>query len=71
MTFIIPNVKVLKVEERFVQKYVSGYGPDTVMESLSLGWYAWFSGSYESLYLGETKPDLAAGDTINISITKQ
>lgn len=70
ITFVIPNVKVSRVEERFHKNYLEGFGESTRFEEVSLGWYAVFEGSYEALFLGNEKPDLAKGDHVMIKITK-
>lgn len=71
MVWKIPSVKVLKIEERKTSIWKSGVGSDAVFEDKSLGFFAQFEGSYESLFLGHEKPNLKAGDTVDITITRK
>ena len=64
------SAKVLAIEEKFRQDYVSGTGADTIYNSVSLGWFVLYEGSYEALFAGTEKPDLAVGDTVTIRIRK-
>lgn len=70
MTWTIPNIKVLKVEERKTSLWVGGVGSDAVFKEKSLGWFVQLEGSYESLYLGQEKPDLQINDTVDIIISR-
>lgn len=67
--YVIPT-KVVAVEERFKDVYVSGFGDKAVFERRSLGHFAFLRGSYEALHVGYEKPDLKPGDEIKISIEK-
>lgn len=58
------------LEERFKNQWVSGQGDGAIFESVSLGWYIQFTGSYEGLYLGLKKPAFEVGDAVNIIIEK-
>lgn len=69
-SWTIPRVLVLNVEERKRSLHVSGTGADAIFRLESVGWFAQFEGSYESLFLGTEKPDLDKGDRVNITITK-
>lgn len=36
-----------------------------------IGWFVNFEGSHESLYLGDTRPELSPGDPVSIVIEKR
>jgi len=69
MKLTIPST-VIAIEEKFQRQYLSGVGSEATFTSVSIGWYGWFKGSHESLFLGMDKPLLAPGDQINITIEK-
>lgn len=61
----------ISLEERFGRHYVSGVGNDAIFEKVSLGWYAIFDGSRESLYFGTEKPWFDKGDKIKVTFQRQ
>ena len=67
----IIHSKVEAVEEIKGKKHISGVGPDAIFEEHSKGWFVYLRGSYEAIYVGATKPALAAGDAVEISIQKR
>jgi hypothetical protein len=69
VTYVV-YARVERLEERFRQVYVSGMGDATVFKNESLGWYAHFAGSWESVYFGAAKPAFEAGDTMRITFTR-
>jgi hypothetical protein len=40
-------------------------------DQVSIGWYITLEGSRESIYLGNTKPDLVKNQRVTVSITPQ
>ena len=70
MTHYIFYSRVLKVEEHFVKLYRSGKGDEAIFEDASAGWYIHLRGSRESLFIGNEKPEIVAGDLVKIIIHK-
>ena len=62
--------RIVRVEEVFERKHISGFGETALFDKVSQGWIVLFDGSYEALNFGHTKPELEAGDTIKITIEK-
>lgn len=63
------NTTVKSVE--FLHRNVRGYlGLDgkAVTDTEPLGWYVCFEGSWERIYLGDTKPVLVKGQKVEITI---
>jgi len=65
-------VRVRDISERFAKtnwrKDASG---NTSFDTTSLGWYVWFEGSFESNFVGPTKPQgLEVGDTVWFILAK-
>lgn len=67
--YVISGV-VKRVEERFYDKWTGGVGAEAKHESISLGWYVTFLGSWEALYFGPNKPELASGDRVTITFER-
>jgi hypothetical protein len=66
------KTKVIKLEERTRQIWVSGFGENAVFRSINLGWFMHLDGSREALYVGEFKPlDLGVGDEVLVSIGRR
>ena len=65
---IVTRMKVLKVEERFRRRWVSGAGPDAVFREESLGWFVIMDGG--TMSMGSEEPQFAAGDVVRLSIGK-
>lgn len=63
-------ITVTKVEEGKERKYLEGIGPDAKFTEVSLGWFVTFEGSYESLFFGDTKPELEKGDKVKITFER-
>ena len=61
---------VLTVKEHFRDRWKSGIGHDYITESISLGWFIHFEGSFESLHIGTEEPALKKGDRIKITLEK-
>lgn len=68
VTVYVIMTTVVDIREIFVQRHVSGAGPDTVFESRSLGWFLFLDGSNEGLHLGSSRPSLKVGDRVKISL---
>lgn len=66
----VTYAKVVKVEEKFAQEYDVGYGATAKFHKVSKGWFVLFTGSWEMIHVGPTKPDLRFGDQIKITIQK-
>lgn len=65
------KTKVKSCSERTVN-HLKGFGKEAVLDRVeSLGWYVHFEGSWEAVFLGFDKPDLDAGDEVEIVIRKQ
>lgn len=62
--------QVVEVKEHFQKVWVSGFGEGAIFEEKSLGWFIWFKGSYEALYLGDKEPPFKSGDTVSIILRK-
>lgn len=61
---------VKAIEERHTSKYVSGVGKEAVFQEVSLGWYVWLEGSFESIHVGMSKPNWKIGDKIRVVMEK-
>ncbi len=61
--------KVLKVEERFVERCTSGVGKDAVMEDISIGWFVVLDGGL-SLGFGKWKPDCQPGENVLVEFRR-
>jgi len=70
MKYKVPAVCVLHVKEMFERKHVSGVGNEAIFADESIGWYIWLEGSYESICVGQQKPELQVGDRVNITIER-
>jgi len=64
------STTVLSVEEGFKTHHISGSGPDAVFEKESLGWFVHFEGSYEAIYLGDSRPNFNPGDKVKVTFEK-
>ena len=62
--------RIAKVEEKIARRWMHGSGNDAVFEQDSHGWWAVFESCPASMYLGTTKPALAAGDSVRIILEK-
>lgn len=62
--------QVVEVKEHFRQQWVRGHGKDAEFIAVSLGWFVWFKGSFEALYLGDREPPFKSGDTVSIILRK-
>jgi hypothetical protein len=69
--FIHQTAKVMAVWEAKAQVWVGGVGPEAKFAEQSQGWFVLFSGSYEALYAGPTKPTITVGDEVEILICKK
>lgn len=70
-SIVIHDVLVVDVKERLKYHWISGKGAEALFRSESLGWYITLIGSREALYIGDTKPNIAADDLVTIRIEKQ
>jgi hypothetical protein len=61
---------VIKVWEQIDKVHVSGIGNAALFEDRSRGWFVQFKGSYEAIFFGTEKPDIAEGDWMKISFEK-
>lgn len=61
---------VRKVEERIVQRWVSGTGKEAKFAQDSEGWYAVLGAGPGSIYLGTTEPGLKAGDRVRLTLER-
>ena len=64
---VIPAT-ISKVEERFEQRWVSGFGADSISETVSKGWYVTIANL--SMFVGNDKPDFQEGELIKLAIEK-
>lgn len=67
---IVVFSKVRNLEEAFERRWDGGTGPNAIFRNHSLGWYLYLEGSYEAIYVGDTKPPFNVGDKIKISFEK-
>ncbi len=63
--------EVVNVEEVFKREHISGVGPNEVAKQVSQGWFVTFSGSRESLYFGDLRPDFQIGDKVKITFAHE
>lgn len=63
------KAKIATLEERTVSSWRHGVGNDAVFDTISMGWYVRFDGSWEALYVGQTKPDWHPGQFMTITIS--
>lgn len=70
MTHYLIHTTVVEVNEIFRKEHVRGAGPEAEFRDVSRGWFAILEGSYEALHLGMEKPELKAGDKIELRIRK-
>lgn len=61
-TRYVINTTVQEMNEYFEQRHRE--------EKKSIGWFIWFEGSRERIFLGPEKPNLEIGDRVKISIEK-
>jgi hypothetical protein len=64
------RTRVLKLEERHVSRYISGFGDSATFQDVSIGWFLHLEGSYEALFLGMEKPGMQTGDEVKITLEK-
>lgn len=64
------HTRVASVEERIQILRAHKQGDDVVVEKANLGWFVRFEGSWESIFLGDTKPAFVVGDRVKISFEK-
>jgi len=62
-------VVVTDIFERKVQKHKSGFGPNAIFDTDSIGWYLRFNDNF-SLYVGMEKPDVAPGDKLVMKLER-
>lgn len=67
---VIPT-KVVRVEKRFRDIYISGYGKDAIFHPQDLGWWVLLEGSHEALYVGEEQPWFKEDDLLETVIRKR
>lgn len=63
--------RVVNTFEKKTPQYRGGIGSEAAFVDVSRGWFVHLEGSWEALYLGQDKPDLAAGDEVVIQIRKR
>ena len=68
MTRLTIPATIAKVEERFVEVHVSGFGSDAIMERKSTGW--WIVIEQLAIHVGPDKPDFEKGELVKLSIEK-
>lgn len=75
MTTYLIRTRVARVEEKFLTIYQNLEEAKTESqvekERQSIGWFIRMEGSSEYLHLGAEKPELEAGDKVEIMIRKQ
>ena len=64
---VIPAT-IAKIEQRFEQRWVSGFGADAQAETVSKGWYVTIANL--SMFVGNDKPDFQEGELIKLAIEK-
>ena len=64
---VIPAT-ISKIEERFEQRWVSGFGADATSETVSKGWHVTIANL--SMFVGTDKPDFQEGEMIKLAIEK-
>lgn len=62
------TARVLSVEERFKKTYIDGVGADAQFIDKSLGYFAVLEGSYEALYIGDSKLDIVIGSEAVVGV---
>jgi hypothetical protein len=67
------RTRIITIKEHFESKNwrleVQGDGSKLpVCDEKSIGWYIKLEGSWESMYVGLEKPDLAEGQAVTVSI---
>lgn len=70
ITIYVINSTVDVVEERFHNVHIDGFGKDATYRRESTGWWVSFEGSGESLFFGDTKPELDVGDKVKITFER-
>jgi hypothetical protein len=66
----VTYTRVQRVWERKRRVYVEGFGEKAQFREETMGWYAHLGGSYESIHLGDEKPELEPGDVMKITLEK-
>lgn len=64
---------VSAIEEKFIQKHISGAGKDAVFQQVSDGWFALLDGFNDWIFLDVLPPltdELTTGDKVAITIQK-
>lgn len=65
------TARVVTICEHFTRRHVSGVGASAVMEDVSRGWFLSLSGSYESLWVGDARPEgITVGDCVRVSLER-
>ena len=61
----IVTTTIAKIEQRFVRRYISGFGPDTIMENISTGWWIVMAAleSY-AVCVGDERPTFEVGQEV-------
>lgn len=66
----VVNLTVLKVEERKLRTYVSGFGDTAVFEEESLGWFVIVDGNLAIKVSVGAPPRLAPGDRLRMTLER-
>lgn len=61
--------RILRLEERFTQSHVSGFGDHAVVEKKSLGYFITFDIGL-TIPCGPGKPEFTEGDAVRLSVEK-
>lgn len=65
------SARIKRVEQRFEKRHISGVKEDAKFDDVSTGWWVVFEGWSTLMFFGLDEPELKAGDTMLMTITKQ
>lgn len=70
MPVAVVTLTVTRVEERYVRLYLGGAGAEADFEDRRLGWFAVFSEPQLAFKIGDSRPQLEAGDRVRLTIER-
>lgn len=59
---------VVSIEEKSERVHTGGVGEAATFKDVSRGWWVCFAGSYESIFVSDTKPATKVGDVATIVV---
>jgi len=60
---------VRAIEEKKARFWRGGVGAEAKFEEVSVGWFITIGSSHESIFIGDTKPEMKVGDLVTIRIS--